>query len=480
MKYKCKYKKYKKLLLCDKLRSTFSIIFIFVLVFIFINTTAFAEENAEAAGLYNLPEVFFQEEWVESEDNIVVYLLNFHQLDNQLIETTSLKGYFSDESDSETRWQYLGKDGLIEFRNILGGSNSISMESISSVTNKEKNYTSWLIAYPNNSSEISLRERYIGLDRIKRAEDERLLEISLNPRKISYQGQQIFSEFSFHYGSSSQENRYETALWLNNTGLETLAVVSRKFDHQGGYERRYYAIQLAAVVVSSEQLSSIDGNFMAIGNLTELNEMFDNVDIANTDGKINASKMTNKLTVGIGNHGEYIVFDHMRGSSNYSIELNRNTEYDNLGYLINADLSLLEKEGLFLSLRISNQENIYYANQDQKISDIGDRIYSPILRLGLLDQLEWNDNFRIALAYYPLSKNTRYGDSVFSDRLWQLRAEYDYQEWNISYEGNFTNNNNHQQIEVEYQLDGNKDIALTYGFDYNDDSFVSLAYCFPI
>ncbi|MFP4662253.1 MAG: hypothetical protein ACLFPF_08680 [Halanaerobiales bacterium] len=471
--------KYMNWLFKASLNNSYLLIFVIILISIFWNNTVFAEENTAVNYLYDLPEVFFQEEWVDSEDNVVIYLLNFHELDNKVIESTTLEGYFSDEAHADSQWQYLEQEALIEFRNIFGGSNSISIESVGSLIDRERNYTSWLMVYPENTGEISLREQYVGMDRIRRAEDDRLLEISLNPRKVSYQRQRIFTEFSFHYGSSSEENSYQTALWLDNTGLETLAVVSRKFQYPDGFERRYYAIQLAAAAVSSESLSRIEGNFLAVGNLTELNEMFDDVDIANTD-RIKNNYNNINLTLGIGNQAEYLALNHIRSSNLYKIELSRLSEYDELSYLIDADLSLLEKEGLFLSLRISNLENIFSSDQDQNTFDGSYRIYSPILRSGIGDRVNWSKNLQLGLAYYPLYFNTLSGEGSFNNRVWQLIADYDYQDWKLAYQGSFIEGDDSHQIELEYHLEENIDINLIYGLNCDDQSFFSLAYSFPI
>ena len=450
--------------------------FLMIFLMLLININVRAADNYQDDLFYNLPALFNQNNWIKSKNDLIIYLLNFQEIDRELIETNSLYGYFSGNStDLETSWQYSGQEGLIEIKDISNRSNSLITSNLNSVFNEGNNYSSWLAAYEDNISKIVLRERYIGSDRVKQSWDDRLLDISLIPKNISYDKQQILTEVNFQYGSKSKGNKVDTVVWVGDSHVETIAVIAKKIDKNDIKRRRYFALQLAAVVVPAEQLFSTDGSFLAIGNINGLNKIFDNSEVYDSVGK----RGRDSISIGVGNNGEEIIFNLHQGENSYSVELNRFREYQWLNYLIKTDLSLVEREGLFLSIRVSNENNILNIKNQFQLSDKNRDLYKPVIRIGLVDQINW-DNFIFALSYYPLSIQTKKQDNILIDDLWQLSALYRNDSWCFQYKGEFTGNRKKQEINLEYLLGEGKSISLTYGMNYDNKDFYSLHYNFPL
>jgi len=326
------------------------------------------KENA----FYQLPEFFFQDDWVESADNVNVYLLNFQEIDKEVTESSFFKTYLLEKASSDMSWSYSNQEELIEFINLYNKNNSVTINSSNLNLSKAKNYTSWLMAHEGQSSEIVIRERTLSVDRVKGAEDDRLLKISLTPLQVSLKKQEILTEVNLHYGSSSDENTVKTTIWLDNTRVQTLAVISKKSKTANGERRQYYALQLAAISLPVEQLATIDGSFLAIGNLNGLNKIFDNDDINNK----NEYKDMSTLTIGIGSNGERFAYSHSRGKAQYNIELNKSSRYQGLNYSINTDFSLIQKEDLYLSLRVGNENNIKLDKRNYESYDKDSDIYT--------------------------------------------------------------------------------------------------------
>lgn len=460
-----------------ELRSFIRWIIILIGSFIlFTNTTVTAVEILEDDVFYPLPNLFIQKEWVESKNTAVVYLLNFREIDREVVESNFFQPYFSDKSVSEGSWQYSDQEGLIEIKNLYKKSNSLIISDIKSVFTEGKNSISWLTAYEDNISKIRLRERYIGLDRVKQAGDDRLLEISLIPKNVSYEKKEILTEVSLYYGTKSKVNKVETTARVGNSHLDTIALISNKINKKDGERRRYFALQLAAVVVPVEELLSNNGSFLAVGDLSGINEIFDNMYIYNIVEKVSR----NIISIGLGNKGEQLIFNHFQGRNKYLLELSRSPEYGGIYYLINTDLSLIEDEDIFLSFRVSNENNILNYKSRQELFDNNDDLYKPVIRIGLVDQVKWGDEFVIGLSYYPINMTAEDDESPFTYKLWQLSALYNHKPWSFQYKGEFIKNRKRQEISLRYLLERERSISFTYGFNYGDKAFFSFAYSFSL
>ena len=419
-----------------------------------------------AQALEDLPELFFQNNWAESSEQIIVYLLNFYEISQESDLYFSFSAHFTGFDASGPGWYYSGEEDLLELVDLMGPGNSLTMEKYYSLLNREDTYLSWLLTVRDKPARLRIEEKRVDR-RTLALEREKYLYISLLPREISFETGEVFTgiEFSFASGAGRKhgEGRVETALWLNKDKLENIAVVSRRLQADGKEEVRYYILQVAAALIPAveyaELREDLKGDLLVIGDLTGLNKLL-------TEEDFYTRSLSRQLKLQWAGGGPGIEFRQDKEKFNYKAKLNLlSVREKELDYLFKFNYYLHDYEDLALSLHLANEMGINPAGQD-----------IPVFRLGFSDRLAWTDSFSIALSYYPLEISKR------EDRtdLWQLNCLYKRGLWEIGYRGEFAGKDFLQELKLAYILDEDKDRAVIIGMDYGQEPGFLLAYRFNI
>lgn len=420
----------------------------YIILIISLFIVFFPGRNLLAADIFlnNLEGIFVKDEWIESGENIIIYFVNFHQLDRETAENFSLAGYFSDQFDTETGWAFSKDRETMELRGTLNRDSAFTIRNYQSLLDSSQDYFSWLAGSLNRRIEFGIEENYYGADKIKELEHGLQFEITLIPEKISYESQEIFTEIEFIHNSSSGINKIHTKTWLEGNSLKDIAVAARRRKTEKGETVDYYILQIAAFVVSAEEFTNISKGLLPIGNLSGLNELFNNEDKNNRENtKIITFRLSDK-EVGLEFGGETQKYY-------YSLELKQLYSSSKMNFYAEGGLYLHNIEDIALSFVLDNENNC---------------------KVGFSDQVKWTENLRVGFSYYPLSiKNS-------SEKLAYLKLTYQGETWNAMYSAGFKGEKNMQEISVSY-LPGQKGmLALSCGLDYNEERFISLSYSYSL
>lgn len=451
-------------------RTFYLIILLLIIVFISFTLIILVSNSLKAADNYNflfdIQEPFLQNKWVESKNEAILYLINFHKIDRDIVDSLLISTYifeFDDSAVPDLNWSYSCDEELLELLGKFNENSFFTLNAYRTLLNNEKDYTSWLLCSKNRSVEFSLEEKYIGLDQLREAEKNLLLEISITPHKISYDTQEILSDIEFYYGSKKDKNLLKTTVWLGNNSLEDIGVVAKKRKTNRIEQIDYYILQIAAIVIPVDEFFYINESLITIGDLSEINKLFDNRDTNN--------RPNNKaITLSLSDRKAGIKYRQTGKTVDYLMELNQLSEEKKITYLADARFFLDDFELFALSILVSNE-------LDKGLIDFyTSKSLDPVYRLGVYDKVSWSDNLSIALSYYPLSFNRKYS----SDYFWCLNALYQREKWNFKYKRESMEDINLQELSIAYLLAKEKEISIDYGLDYNGDTYLSLAYSFSL
>lgn len=395
----------------------------------------------------NLEGMFLQEKWIESNNEVIIYFLNFHKLDREIADYLSLSVYFSNQFDAETGWVYCQDKKVMEVRGLFNRDNSFTMSNVQSLLDSEQNYTTWLAGSLNKKIELGRDENYFGSDKIKQAEHDLQFKMTLIPEKIAYESQKILTEIEFTHNSSSGENRIKAKTWLEGNSLKNIAIAARKNETNKGKAIDYYILQMAAVVVSVEDFAIISNGLLPIGDLSGVNKLFENIDGYKRRDDIQTLilKLADKET-GLELSGKTEKYYYILG-------LNKLYRNNKITYYISGGLYLHNIEDIALSFIIDNEENY---------------------RLGFSDQVKWTENLTAGISFYPFNMDSN------SDNLACLKVAFQGETCGAMYRAVFKEKKERHEISLAYILDQKGSVSLSCGLDYNEETFVSLVYGYSL
>jgi len=394
----------------------------------------------------NLEGIFEKIEWIESGEDIIIYFVNFQQLDREMAEYFSLAAYFSDQLSNETDWAFSQDNEIMELRGVLNRDSSFTIRNYQTLLDSSQDYFSWLAGSLNRRIELGIEKNYYGIDKIKEFEHGLQFKIKLIPEIISYESQEIFTEIEFIHNSSSGENKIHTKTWLEGNSLKDIAVAARRSKTKKGETVDYYILQIAAFVVSAEDFTNISKGLLPIGNLSGLNELFNNEDRNKRDD-------TKTITFRLADKEVGLEFEGETQKYYYTLGFKQFYSNSKMNFYAEGGLYLHNIEDIALSFVLDSENNC---------------------KVGFSDQVKWTENLNLGFSYYPFSINNS------SEKLAYLKLTYQGESWTTMYRAGLKKGKNMQEISLAYILGQKGSLALSCGLDYNEERFISLAYSYSL
>lgn len=439
---------------------------IFIMIMVFTNSVLVSASITD-----KIPELFFQSQWVDSPDKLIIYLLNFHQIDRKTADYFSLSTYFSEFSaESEVNWSYSREENLLELTGLLSNDNTLTIERYQSLLNSQDDYISWLFTSNENPVQVRLEERHIVRNEVEQVEGD-LLNLSITPLKTSYETGEILTKIEFYIGRNAllgkEEGRVITYLFLDDKTQENIAVVSRKIKTEQGEETDYYILQMAAAFISAEEYADLNKGLLTIGDIGGFNKLMENDN--SYIGLVNRRPVSRKLALKLGNCNTGLEFRQAAERFSYIVELNKLFAYKEIDYLINFNYYLDDLEDISLSLQLANELTTVRDDQNNNL-------YLPVFRAGLSDQVKWTDKLSVGLFYYPIVVSKR----DIKDNLWELKLIYEERLWNLEYSGEFLGDIPLQKLIFTHSLERGDELSLACSLDEGKELNFSFSYIFNL
>ncbi|MFW5972322.1 MAG: hypothetical protein ACOCRL_02420 [Bacillota bacterium] len=391
--------------------------------------------------------------WQKTSDELIVYSIEFHEINQEYVENSVLSTYISDSPASELELKYRDFDSEITL--LQEASSAININAANYQLNEERRFQSYLITIENRAAEISLREKYLSVDSAR--EDKILFELSLQPEMIDYDRKQILTDIKFSHNSEQTINKLEMKNWVSHEINEPIAILTKKSIGSGKEKNSFFLIYLSARVISGEEINDLN-KISKITDITQIAEIFrSDYSYNNTESRIKGELDADKILFN---------FSHDRGNLDYSLEVSKKFSKQGFIYKFNGGIGLYPEEGLFFRTIISNGP----------LSQENEGSYLPVFRFGLADSISWRDSYTFTTAYYPLLIRTA---GKVDNHLLNLALSFQNERWKASYTIDFIGGKNQQRLSLGYIFSDNKDLSLNYTNDFFGKNRLSIAFEIP-
>ncbi|MFW5981010.1 MAG: hypothetical protein ACOCRU_00380 [bacterium] len=389
--------------------------------------------------------------WEKTPGEVIIYSIEFHEINKEFIENSPLSVYISDSSGDNLEIGYRTYDSYI----TLLQEDSSSIDTLNYILDDQKRFQSYFLTIEDRLVEFAIGEKYFNLDPTR--ENQFLLDLSLKAEMIDYDQKKILTEIKFNHTSEQTINNMETISWVSNKINEPIAILNRRSLASGKEENRFFLIYLAAKVIAGDKINDLN-RIIKITDITQVADIFRKDHIQNS--------IKNRIKSQLSRENLSLKFSHDRGDSDYSLQITKNFLETGFIYSLNGGIGLYPEEGLFFRTSISN---------DTLLSE-KDRSYLPVIRFGLSDSISWSDRYRFTISYYPLVISTV---GEVDNNLINFALAYQKGRWKASYKIDFISGENLQRLSLGHIFDDNKELSLNYIDDFFSKKNITIAVEFP-
>ncbi|MEJ6951226.1 hypothetical protein [Natronospora cellulosivora (SeqCode)] len=400
---------------------------------------------------------FDRQTWIRSSDEVIIYSIEFHEINQRYFNTLGLSAYISASSSSNMGLEYNKVDSQIKL--FSEDSKDIALKTANYLIDEERRIQSYLMTLENKTTEIVLREKY--LKQPSSGEKDLLFDLSLKPLMIDYDGKRILTDIKFKQNSEENINTLETSVWVRDDHDEAIAIVNKRSFRSGEEKNRFFLIYLSAVVVSNEEINDVN-KITRIADVSDIAEIFTKDFLySDAERRIKGEFAFNKVSFEYSYDKIYV---------DYTLHLSKYFSKPGLIYTFNGGIELYPGEGLSIRTIISNGDLLNNINQEGKQS------YSPNIRFGIADTLTWRDRYQLAISYYPIAIRTA---TKIDRNLFRFYLAYQENTWKATYNIDFIRGKNQQRFSLAYIFNENKNISLNYNIGFSNENSLSIAFEVP-
>jgi len=335
---------------------------------------------------------------------VVGYSLHFLELDREMVQRLSSGFKLEKGEDSPSLWAVNLDDFQIgvlldtpfRFTGRLYGRVGQAAHSTS--------HDSWLITSSGEPLRVDISSFRLPTGSSTHKEEK--LAVTIVPRRIDSETGDIESEITLVYeplrGSVSQ---LHTTAWVGATAERPIAVVTRAVDVGRRTEYQYFALYVAGAVIPDELIPQ-DALFIPMGTIAGMQ-------------KVMAEPLPPRpMEIGLGagySAGRWgVVLDGSAPVTDRLTAYGRVQSVPEMMYAVGMEGALNEELSLVAELG----------------NNLGD---GPSLHLGLRDELQYGDTFKLSAVVLPIRVSLREPGLGFAFH-WRLRAEVLLGDYSFSYQ----------------------------------------------
>lgn len=365
----------------------------------------------------------------------VTYSLQFRELDSKLINALKSKIKVKGSDKDPGVWQFFTNKATVKTIKDQAVNFSLEVEGEKEKEETQKIYNSYLTTVGNNQIKVKLEEKLIGQDVDEADITQAYIEIAAKPHQIEPEKEQVLTKLELKYKGRSYESNsggvaeVKTTNWISRTAKNPVAIVTYQNESSDRKHRKYFGLYVTAKVMPSESLSD-DPEFISGGNIHGLDKLFNR--------KPELFEKKNKVSLHLGGAGAELEFDKSFKSGSKlhaNVGSASDTENKDFNYKLGGELSVGKDFGVALAGQMGN-----------KITTRED----PILRIGISDQVTWNNNIDFKLSYLPVAY--KWPEKEKSSPYMGAMLKYRQPKWNIKYKGSYFNENRTEELSVSYDV----------------------------